>query len=77
MSLCVFYGLKSARSIGNKFLKPTNSILPFPFSLTARAYDVSKPVVGSVICKNAWCGLFGFLSSCTVRRILSVSEAPS
>lgn len=55
----------------------TTSTLPFPFSLTLKGNDSSRPVVGSWKVRKAWLGRFPDLFSVVVRTILRVSDAPN
>ena len=55
----------------------TSSTLPFPFSFTWNAKDVSRLLFGSLTRMKAWCGRFALLSSLVVSRILRVSDVPN
>jgi hypothetical protein len=55
----------------------TRFTLPFPLSFTLNTNDSSRPVVGSVNVRKAWCGRFAVFPSTVVRTSFSESLAPS
>lgn len=55
----------------------TRFTLPFPLSFTLNTNDSSRPVVGSVNVRKAWCGRFAVFPSTVVRTSFSESLAPN
>jgi hypothetical protein len=57
-------------------IRRTISTLPFPDSLTLKAYGASSPDA-SLTSRNAWCGLLALDPSFVVKEILILSACPS
>lgn len=53
------------------------STLAFPVSFTERGYVASRPDLGSLRSRNAWCGRVPLPSSVAVRIILRLSVGPN
>ena len=55
----------------------TRSTFPLPLSFTLSTNDSSKPVVGSVRVRKAWCGRLAVFPSTVVRSSFNESDAPN